>query len=178
MLMLLAMLVSAPPPTAQADVAKKSVRDAVCTQTLAAVPGDRFSLMAFAGPGRRNETGVLLLVNCSDRKIVSVRDPSTSRRHLTKFVYAPGVRRQLRRDPDSYEFLNFNERPNNSAMEVTSYSRETYWRGPCRFDGLKLTTIDPRDDQDRRTITFSVNVCENHVLALVRPPEPATPPLP
>ena len=178
MLHALAMLVLAPPPAIEADVAKKSVRDAVCAQTLPSVPGDRFSLMAFAAPGRRNETGVLLLVNCSERKIVSVRDPSTSRRHLTKFVYAPGVRRQLRRDPDSYEFLNFNERPDNSAMELTSYSRETYWGGPCRFDGLQLTTVGPRDDQDRRTITFSVNVCENHVLAFVRPPEPAAAPLP
>lgn len=151
------------------DGAKKNIRDNICALKVPAVPGDRFSLLAVPTPDRRNESGVLILVNCSDRKIVSIRDPSPPHRRLTEYVYDPQMRRRFRGDPHQYEFINFNERAANSFAELNSYSRNTYWRGRCRFDGLELTTAAPDNDQDRKTITFSLDICGSHVFALVTP---------
>lgn len=163
--LLIAMLASA----AGEEARRPTVRDAVCAQKLPAVAGDGFSLLALPAPRRGNEHGVLLLVNCSSRKIVSLRDPSRSRHHLTEFVYDPRVRKRLRGDPHRYEFINFHQRPVNSAVEVNGFSRNTYWRGPCRYDGLELTTVDAANEHDRATITFSLDICRNQVLALVTP---------
>jgi hypothetical protein len=161
---------------AGAGAGKKAVSQAVCEQNLPAVAGDAFSLVVLPAPKRLNESGVLLLINCSNRKIVSLRDPSPSRRHVNEFVYDPRIRVRLRGERDKYAFINFNHRPKNSYTEVNGYSRNTYWNGPCRFDGLELTTAAADDGRDRKTITFSLNICENAILALVTPKPAAASP--
>lgn len=148
----------------------EGIRNAVCRQKLAAVAGDKFSLLALPAKNKNNESGVVLLVNCSRRVIVSVRDPKFSPRRLTEFVYDRRVKKKIGRDGTRYEFMNFNERAKNSFTEANSYSKNTYWRGKCRFDGLELTTVEPDTEDDPRKITFSLNVCENIVLALVEAP--------
>lgn len=164
-----AMLVSAVAPDGGATP-RAGVQSAVCRQKLAAVAGDKFSLLALPAKNKNNESGVVLLVNCSRRMIVSVRDPSKSHRHLVEFVYDRRVKKKIRNDGVRYEFINFNERAKYSFMESNIYSKNTYWRGPCRFDGLELTTAEPDTGNDPKTITFSLNVCENIVLALVEAP--------
>lgn len=153
-----------------AATSTEGIRNAVCRQKLAAVAGDKFSLLALPAKNKNNESGVVLLVNCSRRVIVSVRDPKTSPRRLTEFVYDRRVKKKIGRDGNNYEFMNFNERANNSFTEANSYSKNTYWRGKCRFDGLELITVEPDTEGDPRKITFSLNVCENIVLALVEAP--------
>lgn len=152
------------------ETPREGIRSVVCRQKLPAVAGDKFSLLALPAKNGNNESGVVLLVNCSRRVIVSVRDPKNSPRRLTEFVYDHRVKKKIKRDGKDYEFLNFNERAQTSFMEANSYSKDTYWRGPCRFDGLELTTVDPDANEGPRKITFSLNVCQNIVLALVEAP--------
>jgi hypothetical protein len=152
------------------ETPREGIRSVVCRQKLPALAGDEFSLLALPAKDKNNESGVVLLVNCSRRVIVSVRDPKNSPRRLTEFVYDRRVKKRISQDGNHYEFLNFNERAKNSFMEANSYSKDTYWRGPCRFDGLELTTVEPDTEENPRKITFSLNVCENIVLALVEAP--------
>lgn len=149
---------------------KKSMRDTVCEQRRNPLAGDKFSLLALPSEKRKNETGVLMLVNCSSSNIVSIRDTRSQRDRLTEFVYDKKVRRKVNSGDESYEFVNFNERAGTNVLgEMNIYSKNTYWRGPCKIDGLELTTSDPSAAGALKTITFSLNICDNFVLALVGP---------
>jgi hypothetical protein len=146
-------------------------RDCAIRFTHRAVPpGDKFSLMTIPTPGRVNESGVVMLVNCSGRKIVSLRDPSHSPRHERRLVYGPLRRAQLPHDPNAYEILNFNKQASNTAFDHTTYSKQQGWTGPCVFDGLELTTADPLEPTDQQTVTIALNICTSHILVLLAPP--------
>ena len=148
--------------------AKTTVRDSVCAQRSPVVAGDDFGIMVLPGPSGINEYGVVMLVNCSDRKIVSLRDPSRSRRHVNEFPYDPRYRGRIRGDANGYEILNFNARSNNSVGDHVLHSRRTWWTGPCAYAGLELTTAT-RDDQDPRTIMFDLDICKSQIVALLKP---------
>lgn len=143
-----------------------TVRDRVCSQRPASRERKSLDLFSVATPHRQNDTGVLLLVNCSKRTIVSVRDPSRSQRHVRKSVYDPTFRIKMRGDGYRYEALNFNEDRKNSGFDVTLYSRYDTWRGPCRYEGLELTT---EGAGGRELVRFDVDICRTMVLALVVP---------
>jgi hypothetical protein len=155
---------------AQADAAQTPLKDLVCRYRRAVSAGDQFSLMSLPAPRQVNESGVLLLVNCSTRELVSVRDPSRSPRHVREFVYDLLRRARLPHDPNAYQVLNFNERMHNTPFQHTAFSRQQGWTGPCVFDGLELTTVDPANPQDRRTITFNLDICRNQVLGMLKAP--------
>jgi hypothetical protein len=149
---------------------RETLRSSVCRYHRAVPPGDKFSLMTIPTPGRVNESGVVMLVNCSGRKIVSLRDPSHSPRHERRLVYGPLRRAQLPHDPNAYEILNFNKQASNTAFDHTTYSKQQGWTGPCVFDGLELTTADPLEPTDQQTVTIALNICTSHILVLLAPP--------
>jgi len=146
----------------------RSVRESICELRAPSIADDAIGLLALPAPKQKNEMGVLLLVNCSDRKIVSLRDPSRSRRHVNEFPYDPRYRGRIRGDANGYEILNFNARSNNSVGDHVLHSRRTWWTGPCAYAGLELTTAT-RDDQDPRTITFDLDICKSQIVALLKP---------
>jgi hypothetical protein len=147
----------------------RSVRESICDLRAPSIADDAIGLLALPAPQQKNEMGVLLLVNCSDRKIISLRDPSRSRRHVNEFPYDPRIVTKLRHDADRYEILNFNQRPNNSVGDHTTHSKATYWTGPCEYTGLELTTAAENDDHSRQTVVFDLNICKNQVLAMLKP---------
>ncbi|MDO6413047.1 hypothetical protein Q4F19_01500 [Sphingomonas sp. BIUV-7] len=106
------------------------MKDIVCRQHAFVRPGDGFSLMAIPAPKRTNASGVLLLINCSDQDIVSLRDPSRSPRHVREFIYQPERHARLRHDPNDYRILNFNEAPHNNSFEHIAYAKSQDWAGP------------------------------------------------
>ena len=146
-----------------------TVRTTICQQQRPAPEGEAFSLLALPAHKGRNDSGVLLLVNCSDRKVVSLRDPSRARRHVTELVYEPHMRARLRGDPHHYEFLSFNERMMNTYMDHTTFSKFYPRNGLCKYEGLELTTVDPNNPADVQLMTFDLNICANQVLAMVTP---------
>lgn len=146
-----------------------TVRTTICQQQRPAPEGEAFSLLALPAHKGRNDSGVLLLVNCSDRKVVSLRDPSRARRHVTEVVYEPHMRARLRGDPHHYEFLSFNERMMNTYMDHTTFSKFYPWNGLCKYEGLELTTVDPNNPADVQLVTFDLNICANQILAMVTP---------
>jgi len=147
----------------------RSVRESICELRAPSIADDAIGLLALPAPKQKNEMGVLLLVNCSDRKIISLRDPSRSRRHVNEFPYDPRVVTKLRHDPGRYEILNFNQRSNNSVGDHTTHSKSTYWTGPCEYTGLQLTTAAAGDDHSRQTVVFDLNICKNQILAMLEP---------
>lgn len=151
---------------------RETVREKVCKQHFLGAQGEPFKITTVPTMKRQNESGVLLLINCSNRKVVSLRDPSRSRRHVREFVYIPDFLARMRRDPYGYEVLNFNEEVHNTAFEHTAYSSEQNWTGPCFYPGLELTTISPLHPDDRRTIKFDLNICHNLIVALLTPAQP------
>jgi hypothetical protein len=165
-------LAAAPVARAADAVPAATLREKVCEHHQPAFPGDQFSLMSLAGPRGANKTGVLLLINCSQRKVVSLRDPSLSPRHVREHLYEPASRARMRRDAHRYEILNFNKEARNSVFQHTAFARDLPWDGLCRYDGLELTTVDPGNSTDRHTIVFSLDICRNQILALVTPPVP------
>lgn len=156
---------------AQANVSPatgaRTVHEKVCG--MRGSPGTKGmpGLVALPEQKRVNATGVLLLVNCTNRKVVDVRDPNSS--HLNRFVYARGVTRRMPDDPRPYEVLNFNTRLHNTGSDYTVYVKPQDWIGPCNYKGLQLTTIDPANPADRQTTTFDLNICTNLILAMVKP---------
>ena len=155
--------------TSRPVAAQQTVKESVCKTHLPAMSGKAFRLLSVPSEKKPNETGVLLVVNCSDRQIVSLRDPSRSYRHVNEQVYYPDRRAHLKYDPHPYEFINFNERVFNTAWDHTAYSSAQAWTGPCRYDGLELTTVDPKNPADSQTVTFDIDICQNHLLALLTP---------
>lgn len=143
-----------------------TVRERVCSQRPASRERKSVEMFSITTPHRQNDTGVLLLVNCSKRTIVSVRDPSKSQRHVRKSVYDPTFRIRMGGDSYPYEALNFNEDRKNSSFDLTLYSRFDTWRGPCRYQGLELTT---EGADGRELVRFDVDICRTMVLALVVP---------
>ncbi|MBE2993081.1 hypothetical protein IFR23_13820 [Sphingomonas sp. CFBP 13603] len=156
----------APPPLESGKVVR-SVRESICELRAPSIADDAIGLLALPAPQQKNEMGVLLFVNCSDRKIISLRDPSRSRRHMNEFPYDSRIETKLRHDSKRYEILNFNKRPNNSVGDHTTHSKDTYWTGPCEYTGLELTTAASNDDHSRQTVIFNLNICKNQVLAML-----------
>lgn len=148
---------------------RESVREKVCKQRLSAIRGKPLRIVTVPTLKKQNESGVLLLINCSNRKVVSLRDPSRSQRHVREYVYIPGFRARMRRDPHEYEVLNFNEEVHQTAFEHTAYSSQQNWTGPCHYPGLELTTVAALASEDRQTIKFDLNICHNLIVALFAP---------
>jgi len=149
----------------------ETVRDKVCKLRRSAMVAGGPGLIALPEQKRANATGVVLLVNCTNRMVVDLRDPSNSQRNLNKFVYARGVTARLPGDPNRYEVLNFNAEVHNSPLEHTVFLNPEDWSGRCDYKGLQLTTAAPDNPADRQTINFDLNICTNVILALVKPPK-------
>lgn len=168
---LFSLLISLPAQTVVDSGPAVTVRESICRHRPAAFRGASFRLLPIPTDGRQNETGVLLIVNCSDRAIVSVRDPNRSLRHLREQVYDPGLAVRIPDDPHRYAALNFNKDDVQTPFDHTTYMRGYNWSGPCRYRSLELTTADPDDPSQRQTVTFDLDVCQNVALALL----PSTP---
>lgn len=144
-----------------------SLRDAICSLRAPAPPGDDFALVALPGPHDVNETGVVLLVNCTDRVIVRLNDPHRSYRHMRERLYDPNREVRVPGDPNRYAALNFNQEVHQSSFEHTAFASSQGWTGLCTYDGLELFTTGGHGPKDSYSITFGINVCKNQILALV-----------
>jgi hypothetical protein len=149
---------------------QQSLRSLVCKYHRPVPPGDGFSLMTLPTPHRDNESGVLLLVNCSNRRVISLRDPSHSPRHAREYLYNPLIHARLPHDPNHYEIINFNKEEKPTPFDHTAYSSQQGWTGPCVFKDLELTTADDEGGISKSTVTVSIDICKNHILVLLSPP--------
>lgn len=147
--------------------AGETVRSSICALRPAAIPGRDFRLLPVPTGGRQNETGVLLIVNCSEKVILGIRDPSRSLRHLREHVYDPRVVVRIPNDPNRYAALNFNKDDVQTPFDHTTYMPGYNWSGPCRYRSLELTTADPRNLARQQTVQFDLDICENVALALL-----------
>lgn len=146
-----------------------TLRETVCQLRAPAPSGDDFALVALPGPHQVNETGVVLLVNCTGRTILSLRDPHRSNRHVREQLYDPLRRVRLRHDPNSYGALNFNQEVHQASFQHTIFARDQGWTGLCIYNGLELVTAGGHGLTDTYSITFSIDICKNQLLALVPP---------
>ncbi|MEN2786515.1 hypothetical protein ABC969_08800 [Sphingomonas qilianensis] len=147
----------------------ETVREKVCRQHLPVERGQYFTVVPIHTLDQPNDSGVLLLVNCSSRRVVSLRDPNRSPRHVRKDLYTRGFRAKMRGDPQRYEVVNFNKKIINTAFSYNNFSTYDNWDGPCQFNGLELTTASDTDPEDTKTTIVNINVCDSILLALVVP---------
>ncbi|MET3725098.1 hypothetical protein [Sphingomonas trueperi] len=109
----------------------------------------------------------MLLVNCTERVIVSLKDRHRSYRHVREQLYDPDRTVRFRHDPHLYAALNFNKEVHQTSFEHTIYASSQGWTCLCTYNDLELFTAGGRGARDSYSITFSINICKNQILALV-----------
>jgi hypothetical protein len=128
-----------------------------------------FGLMTLQAPGNGNQSGVILVINCSKRRITSLRDPSNSPMHMRKELYNPFVSAHFSHDSDGYDVFNFNEKKENTPFDHTWYSKRQGWRGPCKYRDPELDTENFQSPAEKRTTIIDINVCKTQAIVMMAP---------